>query len=53
MAPQPIPIDLAVRLVDIALIPDADRVHGLSGWLVLSMFRKSGSRFSERTCDNK
>ena len=27
MASQPIPVDFAVRLVNVALIPDADRIH--------------------------
>src|SRR5262249_16943316 len=30
MPPQPVPIGLAVRLVDVALMPDADRVHASS-----------------------
>ena len=29
MAPQPVPIDFAVRLVDVTLIPNPDRVHFL------------------------
>ena len=36
MAPQPVPIDFAVRLVDIALIPNPDRVHFLPKLLALA-----------------